>query len=70
MKINGEWTYDEAMIKNLNLTNFIAKYQAQYGNNKGKLMTAAVMNYLQMTYPDKENEYKLVYRKANKFLAQ
>ena len=53
MKVNGEWPYDETMIKYLNLTNLIVKNQSQYGNNKGKLMTAAVMSYLKQTYPGK-----------------
>ena len=68
MKINGEWTYDEKMIKDLNLESLIKKHQAKYGDNKGKLMTATVLEYLQTTYPQKEEEYKLVYRKVKRFL--
>ena len=42
--------------------------KAKYGNNKNKLMTAAVLNCLRTNYPEKNEEYKLIYRKAEKYL--
>lgn len=70
MKVSGEWVYDETMINFLNLQNFIKENSPKYGNKTGKTMTASVVNYLQATYPHKADEYKLIYRKVNKFLSQ
>ena len=68
MKVNGEWGYNEEMIKFLNIQNLVQKHGSRYGEKTGKAMTASVLEYLQSHYPEKSEEYKLVYRKANKFL--
>ncbi len=70
MKLKRQWVYDETMINFLNLQNIIKLNVPKYGNQTGKTMTASVVNYLQTTYPDKADEYKLIYRKVNKFLSQ
>jgi hypothetical protein len=45
----------------------IEPYITAYGKG-GKAMTAAVVAHLQTSYPEKAEEYKLVYRKALKFI--
>lgn len=70
MKTNGEWVYDAEMIKFLKLEGHIAKFQPQYGQSNSKVMTAAVVGYLKRQYPELEDEYKLIYRKAEKFLSK
>lgn len=66
-KTTGEWVYDELMISVLELpiANFIVKY-----GKTNKAMTAAIIEYLQTQYPNKQDEYKLIYRKSNNFLGK
>lgn len=67
MKTNGEFVYDEEMIKYLGLP--IDQFIQQHGKTS-KAMTAAVVAYLQALYPERAEEYKLIYRKAEKFISK
>lgn len=58
------------MIKNLGLEELVKKHTAQYGKGSSKLMTKTIFEFLQMNFPDKNEEYKLIYRKIERFLAQ
>ena len=44
------------------------KHKEKFEPKSNKLMTAAVLDYLRRMYPNKENEYKLIYMKAEKYL--
>ena len=68
MKINGEWEFDEELVQNLNLAVYMEKYAEKFEPKSNKLMTAGVVDYLKRMYPNKENEYKLIYMKAEKYL--
>lgn len=47
----------------------IAKFIPKYGKTN-KAMTAAIVEYLQTQYPNKQDEYKLIYRKSSNFLGK
>ena len=68
MKINGEWVFDEEMAKNLGLLPIMEKHKEKYGESTSQVMTAALVEYLKAKYPNKINEYKLIYLKAERFL--
>lgn len=68
MKTNGQWQFDQQMIDILEIQEVLTVYEESYGKKSSKAMTAAVVNYLKSQHPEKQEEYKLIYRKANNFL--
>jgi hypothetical protein len=67
MKTNGSWEYDQVMIDflKIEMMDFINSY-----GKSNKAMTAGVLRHLQSHYPEKSDEYKLIYRKAERFIAK
>ena len=55
------------MAKDLGLNKY-KKELEQFGKQNSKWMTAALVRYLREVYPEKEEEYRLIYRKAEKFI--
>lgn len=46
------------------------KHSEKFGEKNGKVMTATLLEHLRTKYPAKANEYKLIYMKAERFLAE
>ena len=51
MRIAGYWEYDEEMLVNLNLKDICKNKTKDHGGNQKKGMTAAMIGYLEKTYP-------------------
>lgn len=51
MKTNGEWVYDELMTMVLGID--ANQFVNLYGGKNSKAMTAAIVAYLQLNYPEK-----------------
>jgi hypothetical protein len=58
------------MIELLKLGNIMKKHSEKFGEKNGKVMTATLLEHLRTKYPAKANEYKLIYMKAERFLAE
>lgn len=50
MKTNGEWEFDQLMVEVLGIE--VDEFVNKWGKS-GKAMTAAVIAYLQLEYPEK-----------------
>lgn len=68
MKVNGEWEYNVELVKNLGLETIMAKYIEKYGEKTNKTMTATIIEFLRTKFPGKQNEYKLIYMKGERYL--
>ena len=68
MKVSGYWELNEDMLIGLEILTAYQTALPKYNNNPRAAMTAAIIDYLVATFPQEQEELKLIIQKAKRFL--
>lgn len=70
MKVNGSWQEDIEILKTFKLMKLYEQKLEKYNGNKQKAMTDVIVSFLKKKLPERKDEFALIYKKCNKFIAE
>lgn len=68
MKVSGYWELNEDMLVGLEILTAYQTALPKYNSNPRAAMTAVIIEYLEATFPEEQEELKLIIQKAKRYL--